>query len=175
MKCQVSTATRSLRTLTSTDLTVSLMSRLWPDIIRRRRCAICQGKNVYRYPNARYANRSVVAPRPRQQRHVLPERQPQDVGRVDSRHPPGELWSSSKPYAGNSPASDNLNDLTCFRGEIQNLLLPVSHVSSSPSAEVASESLHCRCCFPFSTAVNNPGEFQALSLNRAVRTFFPIC
>ena len=129
MKCQALTAFRQSRILTSTDLTASPMSRSCPVMNRRRRCAICQGKNApYRNRNARYADRPVAWRSPVDRRRSVigmpcvigmprqrvlrsqPEHLPQDVGRVDSRHPPGELLSSRTPYAGNSPPYDNLSD-----------------------------------------------------------------
>lgn len=122
MKCQALTAFRQSRILTSTDLTASPMSRSCRVMIRRRRCAICQGKNAsYWYRSARYSDspnakcpnsrvcHSAIGPRQRRQSR-RPEPLPQDVGRENSRHPPGEPSSYRTPYAGNFTPFDNLND-----------------------------------------------------------------
>lgn len=122
MKCQALTAFRQSRILTSTDLTASPMSRLCRAMIRRRRCAICQGKNAsYWYRSARYSDspyaqcpnsrvcHSVIGPRQQRQSRP-PEPLPQDVGWEISRHPPGEPSSYRTPYAGNFTPFDNLND-----------------------------------------------------------------
>jgi len=133
MKCQALTAIRTSRILTSTELTASLMSRSCRVMSRRPRCAICQGKNAsYRYRSARYVEcpRPVVNLRNRACRFVIEgqrvlcrqrrqhrcpvlwrlEQPTQDVGRVKSRHPPGELSSSRTPYEVSFPENPLMHD-----------------------------------------------------------------
>lgn len=155
MKCQALTAIRTSRILTSTELTASLMSRSCRVMSRRPRCAICQGKNAsYRYRSARYVEclRPVVNLRNRACRSVIEgqrvlcrqrrqhrcpvlwrlEQPTQDVGRVKSRHPPGELSSSRTPYAGSLARSDNLNDKRASGGRFEISLTRLCTFPASP-------------------------------------------
>ena len=187
MKCQALTAIRTSRILTSTELTASLMSRSCRVMSRRPRCAICQGKNAsYRYRSARYVecSRPVVNLRNRACRSVIGMRviegqgvlclqlrrqhrcpvlwrleQPtQDVGRVKSRHPPGELSSSRTPYAGSKTRSDNLNDKRASGGRFEISLTRLCTFSASPR----------RGGLPI------PHSFSASDVSSRISSFHPI-